>query len=338
MEMRYMTYKNEEGQKERFYPITHKDAIIGLSDVPELDPLIETRFTEIETEVVELKSDLIELESRPVNNNILINSNFANPVNQRGYVSGTDYMTSYSIDRWKGQGNITIVDKKYITSNVIIGTTSNTLIQQLEFPEIYTGKSLTLSVRCRTSSPKQFQLFMDGDANGSYASLGYPVFINSEANKWEEFSYTFKISESQVFTRLVCGFNTSGSFDIEWMKLEIGDHATPYVPRLYGEEFELCQRYYSVKRAVEASLFGVTSTTLCFNYNTGEMRIKPTVDYSECIVNKNDIEQTGFKFNQPATYGNGGITFFVIKESGNHNLSETSLLTLGGWIKFDAEL
>ena len=36
MEMRYMTYKNEEGQKERFYPITHKDAIVGLSDVPEM--------------------------------------------------------------------------------------------------------------------------------------------------------------------------------------------------------------------------------------------------------------------------------------------------------------
>lgn len=31
METRYMTYKNEEGQKERFYPITHKDAIVGLT-------------------------------------------------------------------------------------------------------------------------------------------------------------------------------------------------------------------------------------------------------------------------------------------------------------------
>ena len=36
----------------------------------------------------------------------------------------------------------------------------------------------------------------------------------------------------------------NGDGIIEWMKLEIGDHATPYVPRLYAEELELCRRYF----------------------------------------------------------------------------------------------
>lgn len=31
---------------------------------------------------------------------------------------------------------------------------------------------------------------------------------------------------------------------INWIKLELGEHATPFVPRSYGEELALCQRYY----------------------------------------------------------------------------------------------
>ena len=35
-------------------------------------------------------------------------------------------------------------------------------------------------------------------------------------------------------------------FTIEWVKLELGECATPFVPRSYGEELLLSQRYYQI--------------------------------------------------------------------------------------------
>lgn len=37
------------------------------------------------------------------------------------------------------------------------------------------------------------------------------------------------------------------SLELNYVKLELGSYATPFVPHLYGEELALCQRYYQVR-------------------------------------------------------------------------------------------
>lgn len=273
---------------------------IGAATAQEVQEL-KTEFSEYkisnDAELAQQKSDLTEykgktdvLESRPVNNNILINSNFANPVNQRGYVSGTECASNYTIDRWRFNGKLTIVDKKHIVPSPNAGKTSVSFFQYLESPEIYSGKSLTMSIKCRTANPTTFQLYMDGTANGNYASLGYPEFIHSEANKWEVFSYTFKISDSQVFTLLSCGFNTIGKLDIEWMKIEIGDHATPYVPRLYAEELALCQRYFQKYNSYNSRITRYLTPEMRQFYcsmSIPEMRTNPTIKVERITIDSN---------------------------------------------------
>ena len=34
---------------------------------------------------------------------------------------------------------------------------------------------------------------------------------------------------------------------VNWVKLEVGSVATPFIPRLYAEELALCQRYYEIE-------------------------------------------------------------------------------------------
>lgn len=38
--------------------------------------------------------------------------------------------------------------------------------------------------------------------------------------------------------------NVDDNIEIEWAKLEVGEVATPFTPRSYGEELDLCIRYY----------------------------------------------------------------------------------------------
>jgi hypothetical protein len=81
------------------------------------------------------------LDNSPVNNNLLINSNFANPVNQRGVVSPVVNSNAdnkfYTIDRWQmyGTGKLIINDGESITlenatpaNNAKLAETSNIVL------------------------------------------------------------------------------------------------------------------------------------------------------------------------------------------------------------------
>ena len=295
-----------------------------------------------------------EHNPQPSNNNILINSDFRNPVNQRGYVNGTNFDNKYFIDRWKGAGCNTLVKNKYMTTNVVTGTTSNILMQPLEFPEIYTGKQITVSIRCRTANPVQFQLFMDGQTSDGYYSLGYPVFRHSQANTWEEFKYTFTIPSNKTFNFLVCGFNTSGSFDIEWMKAEEGKYATPYVARTYTEELVLCKRYFErlYLNSSESSPYAgfnllpytVKYSVLILNYFNKRTKV-PTITIPDNALSLCSIE-AGPSYASYSTIAITSISKFGVSDFGqlvlNHADTSYPIRTLkinpGFYIDIDAEL
>lgn len=301
---------------------------------------INDNFDAVDKELAQQKSDFNEykgktdvLESRPVNNNILINSNFANPVNQRGYVSGTDFMDKYTLDRWRGTGNLLIVENSYITLAPLTGTTANTFIQLLEKPEQYSGK-VTLSLKCRTSTPEvQIQLFADGVANGGYSSLGYYSKHLSKANEWEVITHTFDINKK--YTELKFGTNASNTFDVEWIKLELGDHATPYVPRLYAEELALCQRYYREKRTADAVVYGIEANRILLMLDVPNMRTTPTPTFANTAICKNNVNVEGFTFSQGSYFRNASG---IIATKNNHGLSFSDCITGGGAIFYDAEL
>ena len=187
--------------------------------------------------------DVAELVS---NENLLINSDFRRAINQRGqseYTSGV-----YSIDGWKCGGSIKVeVADGYI--DVIQNTSGgSTLTQYLEDPADFAGKDITISICC--------QLI---EGNGTCAVAAYDTATEGGATDgaWTT-KYITADDTIQVYSvtvPLVNGLNhlamrpsAAGSkVRLYWVKLELGDRATQFVPPNAATELLKCQRRYQVR-------------------------------------------------------------------------------------------
>ena len=217
------------------------------------------------------------------NNNLMINSNFEKAVNQRAETSKKT--AGFFIDRWfyTGGGSVTIANQGLILDST--GTDYVRVLQPFE-AAIPSGKKVTIS-------------WSDGDnvyeATGavSYDSTK-PVYL-AEASKPGVTQYVRCATENNKFrVEMVC----IGLVTIKWIKLEYSSVATPFVPRSYGEELALCQRY-SIKvgefMRIRASYIGGNEIDFPLPIPT-TMRIIPTM-IGEPIVNTlNATSVSGFTF------------------------------------------
>ena len=58
MDIRWMKYKNENGEEEKFYPITHASAVVGL-DINEGDSIYEEKIVELITENSDITTSVL---------------------------------------------------------------------------------------------------------------------------------------------------------------------------------------------------------------------------------------------------------------------------------------
>ena len=83
---------------------------------------------------------------------------------------------------------------------------------------------------------------------------------------------------------------TDATFDITGVQLEVGEKATPFEHRSYGDELARCQRYYQVLRASNSDTFfyahpaGSTTFYLAHGMFATEMRAQPTHDVLGTVV------------------------------------------------------
>lgn len=168
------------------------------------------------------------------NPNLLINSDFRNPVNQRGatsYESKTSGKDVYNIDRWHASyGTITTVNNGSIT---VAGNTASNRYFYQTFEHKLSG-TFTLSFSITNLQGNISMYYAYGDTGSQTVNIP---------------SGTTKMTFTATNLKSVGFFlpKTNGvSATIEWVKLEIGSMATPFTPRPYAEELMLCQRYYQI--------------------------------------------------------------------------------------------
>lgn len=195
-------------------------------------PLYAIHLNGLTVESVEkLFGDLLsfdELRNNISNPNLLINSDFRNPVNQRGQTSYTldASARTYTIDRWCSANAIKVVLEDdgihiYNTGSQTYGY----LLQYIETPLIV-GEKYTISAKI----------------NGVICSH---TFIAGEGFNMAVPYFTYDpAGDSLAYDRI--GLRIEDSYLVEYIKLEQGSIATPLVPRPYGEELALCQRYYLI--------------------------------------------------------------------------------------------
>ena len=169
--------------------------------------------------------------------NLLDNSNFRNPVNQRGAIILTGVPYTYFIDRWDtGENTAVRLENKllYVAGN---------LYQRIVFTDV-SGKTLTFAV-------------CDADGNSSVCTFSVPV----EFEGWKTLGFAVTdYGYLNVFTtdvtadpqRVAFSFAANAEKAFKWAALYEGsytaDNLPPYVPKGYAAELAECQRYYYIHR------------------------------------------------------------------------------------------
>ena len=289
-------------------------------------PSVET-MESIDNAIDKLDSDL---NSKPVNNNILINSNFANPVNQRG-VTSNNSSPEYCIDRWKFNGTIT-QNNGYM--NFATTTGDFNMLQYIEFPEKYSGKDLTVSMKYRVNSTNDIILELKADED---EAKKYCVGLNTDG-EWHIASCSGNVASISSSLKVCVYCSLASNMDIEWIKLELGSVATPYTPRLYAEELHMCQRYYQ-KFWVNDAPHQLHSGGIVFTSQIPhEMRIKNvTIDTSELFININNNRTSDFTIGGAATNTTVKKLYLPYTKSA-HGLIITDNIHLDGNVILDAEI
>lgn len=251
-----------------------------------------------------------KIESLPQvsNPNILINGDFQ--VCQRGTSFVNASGNTYTTDRWMIGGNTGAcsVDTYKINKGIKLKytrKTANTTTflrfgQWIENPEKYAGKEVTLSFKLKNASivnhatdnsnltvtlrckDTGFSLMDSGIPQVAQTQLaGISQMIDGVYSATGVLPTNIQKLLVMVHMQLNDTTNANGVFelDLEWIKLEFGDKATPFAPRPYAEELAMCQRYYYT---------GVIVSQICSNSDglyipvrfPVPMRIIPTVAFA----------------------------------------------------------
>ena len=184
----------------------------------------------------------------PPNPNLLDNPDFK--INQRGQSEYTGI--TYTVDRWRtfdSKSKIQVVNSGIkITTLTAANENENTnpLFQIFDRPvDTYNGKQFTLSLKAiNITGPWRVCIrFGKSFPSGDYVTATYRT-ISSEINHW-----TFTVPDQAVSMRIgIVQYGPDGSaigdtITIEWIKLELGAVATPFVPPNGAEELLKCQKY-----------------------------------------------------------------------------------------------
>lgn len=232
--------------------------------------------------------------SQTSNPNLLDNTNFFNPINQRDQTSysNTDAAPKYSIDRWQVLGGTFDVQTRTYTSNSTLGIYGNQFRQYIPLERVSIGDTITVSSVINDTR----QIFTTTIPQYRDTVADAPFLLETT---WGGFKMITR--EAEHATLLTMVVNVSQSITVDWIKMEFGNFATPYVPKGYGAELAECLRYFQrvyadwrIYPTLKDMLYRFSQSTLQV------MRIKPTISaYSTpytfgCTINALDAQPMSF--------------------------------------------
>lgn len=196
--------------------------------------------TKIRTDAGDLQIDYNALANLPAlntmfsNPNLLINSDFRSPINQRAQnIYYGMAPKGYTIDRWCMGENDFNRTVEVVGGGVVI-TNPNTeytgTFQQI-FENMLPQCDYTLSVKVASKTGG-----ITMSCGGSHSSI----------RKELEVGINTLTLTSATINSFVILLASNSSVKLEWAKLEVGTVATQFSPRTYAEEVILCKRFHQV--------------------------------------------------------------------------------------------
>lgn len=204
------------------------------------------------------------------NPNLLLNSDFRYPVNQRTetiYREASDW--TYCIDRWKYFNQMTVEVLTGAVKFASHGTGQSWFMQELE--NELPSDNYTLSVKVSSVS--------------GTCDMKFENSRGVQAEKVIDGTGITTLSFNGPVGAVSFELDGDGSqLTIEWVKLEQGTIATPFVPKSYAQEVSECQRYYTKSDGVRISVTHGTNNLYLMIPLSTTLRVWPTV-----TLGKNEI-------------------------------------------------
>ena len=210
--------------------------------------------------------------SQTSNPNLLDNTNFFNLVNQRNQTryDNTTNVVENSVDRWQVLGGTFNVATRTYTSNDTLAGYGNQFRQYIPLGDISIGDTITVSSVINNIK----YVFTTTVPEYGTTVTNAPFLLETT---WGGFKMISQENRNATLLSLVV--NVSQSITVDWIKMEFGSFATPYVAKGYNEELTACLRYYQrLNMNFRGEAFNVGDgekyfTTISFY----PMRVVPTI-------------------------------------------------------------
>lgn len=287
----------------------------------------------VQTELENTQNSLKKIPSP----NLLINTDFTNPVNQRRATTLT--VDKYFVDRWyKISGVPTALT---ISSTYGLNIKFLSIGQYIEFPNSV-GKTISASAKFCDGEGKELVITLTDTMTSSGISNGC-FALNPDYNG---VTGTLHFLIKNFLPPSTWGFGTNGLY-LLWAKVEVSDVPTAYSYPLYADELLRCQRYYLRYSSDNGAVLYPSMAYYMKEINVPiyppvEMRITPTVSYSgePWFAEQNGNRSTGYTVTAFST--NKQVPGkFSLNATVNRNVtgfSQWNLIIPGNqYIDFDAE-
>ena len=203
------------------------------------------------------------------NRNAIINGNF--DVWQRGTSITSNNSIDYIADRWAtfangdittsrqsftaGQTDVPNEPVYFVRWDVNTYASGDNYFQKLEDVRTLAGQTATISFYAKADTAITIRpRFIQNFGSGGSAEVVTAVDVANVTTSWQKFTITTSIPSISGKTigtasyleiellRITDSF--TGYIDLAQVQLEVGDTATPFEHRSYGDELARCQRYY----------------------------------------------------------------------------------------------
>lgn len=244
-------------------------------------------------ELSQTDEDLLNKINVLSNPNSLINADFQ--VWQRGtrFSISKSSNVFYTADRWRFQTNSQLENATCEKTNNGFKLTTQSadyvyhVVQTLEheYANKLVGKTVTLTAKINSNVSDDnigLELWTEGKSYGFCKRKG-DIFIG-----------TFHVDTVNNNFGVTFGINNAmGFIEVEWIKLEVGDKVTPFIPRHYAEELALCQRYFEKININSFSGVVINEGNLPVSQVSADFKVQkrvvPTIYNSNLVPNGNVI-------------------------------------------------
>lgn len=295
--------------------------------------------------------------------NLIINGAFEIAQRSTSEVTGAGYTT---VDRWRfpnaSQKSQQVDNDRDISIPKMLKVTSNSsgygiAEHKIEDVTKTSGKTVTLSFWAKTSDYSNFRLYMYQDFGASGSSdvsvVDNATYFSVPDTGWNK--YTATLTCPSVSGKTINAGNylyfgigpasgtASGVVYYSEVQLEVGDSASPFEHRSYGEELALCQRYFFQLTGGQYNRSDPTgyadTTTRAFYNQTTPVAMRATPSMTE---NNLTINGTGVTSISGVNKIGESVVSYLLNYGGSHTVGSLQQSywdgTSNNYTRFDAEL